>query len=135
MKYYLQAITVNFVTLAGRARRKEFWSFTLISTAIYLGFFFLDLHLGWMLVRESPYPEIPAMQLGKLSTLYLLLVFLPSLAISVRRLHDTGRTGWCVLLNLVPCIGWMILFIMFCQDSQPWDNPYGTNPKRRCRYY
>jgi uncharacterized membrane protein YhaH (DUF805 family) len=59
---------------------------------------------------------------------FSLLIFLPSLAVSVRRLHDIGMNGWWVLLNLVP-LGGLVLLVLFCQDSQPGDNNYGPNPK------
>ncbi|TJY41720.1 DUF805 domain-containing protein [Cohnella pontilimi] len=64
-----------------------------------------------------------------LSGLYALAILLPSLAVSVRRLHDTGRSGWWLLIGLIPLIGAIILLVFTCQDSQPGDNRYGPNPR------
>lgn len=66
-----------------------------------------------------------------LATLYGLAVFLPSLTVGVRRLHDTDRTGWWLLISLVPIIGTIVLLVFLVQDSQPTENQYGPNPKER----
>lgn len=65
-----------------------------------------------------------------LTTLYGLAVLLPGLAVSVRRLHDTGRSGWWLLIGLIPIIGAIVLLIFMMQDGRPTDNQYGPNPKR-----
>ncbi len=65
----------------------------------------------------------------QLGSLYSLLVLLPSLAVSVRRLQDTGKSGWFVLLGLIPLVGMLILIYFYVQDSQPGENQYGANPK------
>jgi uncharacterized membrane protein YhaH (DUF805 family) len=65
-----------------------------------------------------------------LGTLYGLAILIPSLAVGVRRLHDTGRCGWWTLIGLIPVIGAVILLIFMVQDGQPTDNQYGPNPKR-----
>jgi len=59
---------------------------------------------------------------------YSIAVFIPALAVTVRRLHDTGRSGWWLLLFLIPVIGFIVLLVFYCQDSKP-DNQYGRNPK------
>ena len=64
-----------------------------------------------------------------LASLYNLAVFIPGLAVSVRRLHDIGKSGWWFLILLVPFIGAIVLLIFFCLDSQPGGNKYGSNPK------
>ena len=66
---------------------------------------------------------------GLLIFVYAVAVFVPSLAMSVRRLHDTGRSGWFLLLNLIPYIGGIIVFVFSVLDSQPGANQYGPNPK------
>jgi uncharacterized membrane protein YhaH (DUF805 family) len=66
---------------------------------------------------------------GVLSTIYSLAVLIPSLAVSVRRLHDTNRTGWWIFIGLVPLVGAIILIVFYATDSQPGDNQYGPNPK------
>ena len=70
-----------------------------------------------------------AIGLEKLSSLYSLLVLLPALAVSVRRLQDTGKSGWFVLVGLIPLVGVLILIYFYVQDSQPGENQYGANPK------
>lgn len=64
-------------------------------------------------------------------TIYAFAVLVPSLAMSVRRLHDTGRSGWFLLLGLIPYIGGVILFVFSVLDNQPGTNKYGSNPKGR----
>lgn len=65
----------------------------------------------------------------QLGSLYSLLVLLPALAVSVRRLQDTGKSGWFVFLVLIPLVGALILIYFYVQDSQPGENQYGANPK------
>lgn len=64
-----------------------------------------------------------------LTTIYILAIILPGLAVSVRRLHDTNRSGWWLLIDLIPFIGSLVLFLFMIQDSQPGENRYGPNPK------
>ncbi len=118
MNWYLDAWK-NYINFQGRARRKAYWMFVLfnIIAAVLVGM--LDSVLG--LGGESGY--------GPISGLYSLAVFLPGLALAVRRLHDTGRTGWWMLIGLIPLIGWIVLLVFFVQDSQPGSNQYGPNPK------
>ena len=118
MDWYLDAWK-NYINFQGRARRKAYWMFVLfnIIAAVLAGA--LDGVLG--LGGESGY--------GPISGLYSLAVFLPGLALAVRRLHDTGRTGWWMLIGLIPVIGWIVLLVFFVQDSQPGSNQYGPNPK------
>ena len=67
--------------------------------------------------------------LANLAYLWSLAMFIPGLAVSVRRLHDIGRSGWWLLLSLIPLVGAIILIIWYCTDSQPGANQYGSNPK------
>ena len=66
---------------------------------------------------------------GPLYLIYTLAFLLPSIAVAIRRLHDTGRTGWWLLLAFIPIIGAIVLIVFYCLDSQPGDNEYGPNPK------
>ena len=66
---------------------------------------------------------------GVLAGIYCLAVLLPGIAVSVRRLHDTNRSGWWMLIALVPLVGAIVLLVFMVQDSQPGDNQYGPNPK------
>lgn len=113
MQWYL-GVLKNYVGFQGRARRKEYWMFILFNAIISFIFEILD-----RIAHISPL----------LSTLYSLAVLLPSLAVSFRRLHDTGRTAWWLFIGLIPLIGAIILLVFTCQDSQPHDNQYGPSPK------
>ncbi len=108
MHWYLDVLR-KYAEFTGRARRQEFWMFVLVNFIIMaaLRMFGLDM----------------------IHTLYSLAVLVPSLAVGARRLHDTGRSGWWLLLNLIPVIGWIVLIVLFAQDSQPGDNEYGPSPK------
>jgi uncharacterized membrane protein YhaH (DUF805 family) len=118
MSWYL-AVLKKYAVFNGRARRKEYWIFYLVNVLIIIGLVLLDGLLGL--------PQ--AADLGPLSGLYLILVLLPAIAVGVRRLHDTGRSGWWLLLSIVPIIGPLVLLVFYVQDSTPGDNKYGANPK------
>ncbi|KZE46393.1 hypothetical protein AV540_01635 [Brevibacillus parabrevis] len=116
MNWYLKVLK-NYVGFSGRARRTEYWMFTLFSVIISLVLMLIEYLVG---LPQS------------LSSLYSLAVLLPSLGVSVRRLHDVGKSGWWLLLGLIPLIGAIILLVFFCQDSES-DNNYGPNPKTEGR--
>ncbi|MDQ0200763.1 DUF805 domain-containing protein [Neobacillus ginsengisoli] len=113
MQWYLDVLK-NYVGFQGRARRKEYWMFFLFNSIVSIVLSILD-----RVLHVSPL----------LSTLYSLAVLLPYLAVSIRRLHDTGKSGWWLLIGLIPLVGAIILIVFMCQDSQPNDNQYGPNPK------
>lgn len=115
MRWYLAALR-KYAVFTGRSRRREYWAFTLINTLIGLVVLSLDLTVG---------------RAGALSTLYCLATLLPSIAVSVRRLHDSGRSGWWLLLAFVPFFGGLALLVLMLLDSQPGTNQYGPNPKGR----
>lgn len=118
MSWYLEVLK-KYAVFSGRARRTEFWMFTLVNIAVSMLLAFVDNSFG-MTVSYG---------VGMLSSLYGLAVLIPSLAVAVRRLHDTGRSGWWWLISLVPLIGAVVLLIFAAQDSQPGSNKYGPNPK------
>lgn len=113
MSWYL-AVLKNYVGFSGRARRTEFWMFTLFN-------FIVTMVLGFV--------EQLAGTGGFVGLAYALAVLLPSLAVSMRRLHDTGRSGWWLLLGLIPLLGAIVLLVFMVQDSKPEANEYGANPK------
>jgi uncharacterized membrane protein YhaH (DUF805 family) len=114
MNWYLDIIKNKYATFSGRARRKEYWMFFLINILIAIALAIVEAILG-----------LP----GILGGLYALALLIPGIAVTVRRLHDTGRTGWWILIALVPVIGFIILLVFMVLDSQPGDNAYGPNPK------
>ena len=115
MHWYLEVLR-KYATFSGRARRKEYWMFALINILIMLGLTIVE---GTSGVTDG----------GVLSALYSLAVVIPSIAVTVRRLHDTGRSGWWILLPLIPVLGAFVLLVFTCLDSEPDTNRYGANPK------
>ncbi len=113
MNWYLQVLK-KYAVFSGRARRKEYWYFFLFNMIIS---FVLGLIGNWVGIHTV------------LSGLYSLAVLLPSLGVSIRRLHDTGRNGWWLLIGLIPLIGAIILLIYMVSDSQEGTNQYGPSPK------
>ena len=118
MNWYLDAWK-NYVTFTGRSRRKAYWTFVLFNFLAIILVNVVDNVLG--LAGQDGY--------GPLTAIYGLAVFLPGLALVIRRLHDTGRSGWWMLISFLPLIGVIVLIVFFVTDSQPGSNPYGPNPK------
>lgn len=119
MNWYL-AVLKKYATFSGRARRKEFWMYSLFNTIFIVLLMIADGLLGFISRSTG---------LGILSTLYILSTLLPSIALTVRRLHDIGRSGWWHLIVLVPIVGPIVLIVFSCLDSQAGENQFGPNPK------
>ncbi|WP_394132729.1 DUF805 domain-containing protein [Shewanella maritima] len=118
MDWYLKVLKQYF-DFGGRARRKEYWMFYLINTIISIAITLVEMGIG-------TYDEVSGY--GIFSSIYSLLVLIPSIAVSVRRLHDTDHSGWWLLLLFIPILGWLFLLVVFCFNSKE-DNEYGPNPK------
>jgi uncharacterized membrane protein YhaH (DUF805 family) len=118
MSWYIEVLK-KYATFSGRARRKEYWMFVLFNIIFSIVATVIDNLLGT--TQESGY--------GILSSIYSLAVLLPGLAVSVRRLHDIGKSGWWLFIALIPLIGAIWLLVLTVTDSQPGDNEYGPNPK------
>lgn len=112
----------NYATFSGRARRSEFWYFYLGSTLILLG---ATLVFGLIGAAVHSKGQVE----GVLLIIVYLLTFMPYWAVMVRRLHDTGKSGWYFWLNLIPYIGALVLLIILSQDSEQDENKYGPSPK------
>ncbi len=112
MNWYLKCWR-QYADFSGRARRREYWMFYLFNIIFALVAMLLDVILG----------------LALFVYLYSILVFIPSLSVCVRRLHDVGKSGWMYLIGLVPIVGTIWLLVLFCTDSQPGRNRWGDNPK------
>jgi uncharacterized membrane protein YhaH (DUF805 family) len=115
--WYLKVIK-NYVGFTGRARRKEYWMFCLFYIIIGIAIAVVESVMGLSTAFGGP-----------ISSLYSLALFLPSLGVAVRRLHDTGRSGWWILINIVPILGWLVFLYFMVQDSQSGANKWGANPK------
>jgi uncharacterized membrane protein YhaH (DUF805 family) len=112
MNWYLEVLK-KYAVFSGRARRKEYWYFVLFNLIIVIILSIIDQVIGSAV----------------LSTIYSLGVLIPSIAVAIRRLHDTNRTGWWLLIWLIPIIGWIVFIIFMVLDSQKGENQYGPNPK------
>lgn len=128
----LNVIRNHYADFRGRARRREFWMFSLINTVVVI-LLELPLLLSSMGAaaagQEDWNPGGLVMLSLVLTVLYALFVFVPSLAVTIRRPHDTGRSGWWYLINFVPFVGGLVLFIFLVMDSEPGANKWGPNPK------
>jgi uncharacterized membrane protein YhaH (DUF805 family) len=109
MNWYLEVLK-KYATFEGRARRSEYWWFTLVNFLIAAA-----LHLVG--------------HVHLLVHLYLLAVLIPSLAVGARRLHDTNRSGWWLLIGLIPIIGAIVLLVFFVTPGVTGNNDYGADPK------
>lgn len=116
MHWFIDPIKNHYADFEGRLTRKPFWMFVLISWIISFGISMIE---GIMGLGD----------LAVLSILYSLILLIPNIAITTRRLHDTGRSGWWQLLWFIPIIGWIVLIVFLAQDTTPADNQYGANPK------
>ena len=113
MNWYLDVLK-KYATFSGRARRKEYWMFVLFNAIAYIVLMVVDL---------------ATIGSGVLPLVYELAVLIPSLAVGVRRLHDTDRSGWWLLIALIPLVGAIILLVFLASDGKPEANQYGLNPK------
>lgn len=130
MNWYFKVIK-QYADFKGRAGRKEFWYFQLfnIIAAILIGLIGSLIGLGNIFGSDGPRFMSGFLSGNLLHTLYNLFVLVPSLAVGVRRLHDTNRRGWWLLLWLFPIVGWIWSIILFVQDGQTGANDYGADPK------
>ena len=119
MNWYLQAFK-KYTVFAGRSRRKEYWFFVLFNILVSLALAIVDYFTGTYNARYG---------MGLLGGLYTLAVLIPAIAVTVRRLHDTGRSGWWFLIVLVPIVRGIVLLVFMVLDSQPGENAYGPSPK------
>lgn len=120
------ACFAKYATFSGRARRAEFWWFALFNFLVMAALSAVDLGFAnpqrWMMGGGGPSP---------VGALYWLGVLLPSLAVTVRRLHDTGHSGWWLLLYLIPVIGPLVLLWFFATPGTPGPNRFGPDPLER----
>jgi uncharacterized membrane protein YhaH (DUF805 family) len=118
MNWYLTVLK-KYAEFSGRARRKEYWMFALMNFLISILISIVGAVIG----------DTDGLIAVSLSGVYALFIFIPSLAVTVRRLHDTNKSGWWILITLVPLIGGLVLLIFMIMDSDPNTNAYGANPK------
>ena len=119
MDWYI-GVLKNYAVFSGRARRKEYWFFVLFNVIISLVLALIDV------ATDTFDSEVG---IGLLGTIYGLAVMIPSIAVLVRRLHDTNRSAWWILIAFVPLIGVIVLIVFMFLEGNPDDNDYGENPK------
>jgi len=119
MNWYLEVLK-KYAVFSGRARRREYWYFVLFNVIIILVLFNID-----RLISTGS----EGTGIGTLGCIYYLAVIIPGIAVLIRRLHDTNRSGWWVLIGFVPIIGFIVLLVFTVQDSEKGENRYGPNPK------
>ncbi|MBG2913418.1 DUF805 domain-containing protein [Proteus cibarius] len=126
MNWYLEVIKNNYANFSGRARRKEYWMFTLVNTIIITILYAIvissiDMNTGEM----SSLGSIVGIILG----IYSLAIIIPSLAVTIRRFHDQDKSGWMFLLAFIPAVGGLIVFVFMCLEGTKGDNRFGPDPK------
>ncbi|MFD8205164.1 DUF805 domain-containing protein [Streptomyces sp. NPDC059695] len=117
MNWYVDVLK-KYAVFDGRARRKEFWMFVLFNAIILTVLTLVDEVIGFRL----------------LSSLYGLAVLLPYVGVLIRRLHDTGRSGWWALLALIPVAGVIVLIVFCAGEGEQQQNAHGPNPKAAPAY-
>ena len=127
MQYYLDALK-NYATFSGRARRSAYWYFVLFNLIFAIVASIIDNLLGTTVKLETLQGAVP-LPYGYVYIIYGLFTLVPGLALSVRRLHDVGKSGWFIFILLIPIIGVIWFIVLFCTDSVPGANSYGPNPK------
>nr|WP_039968319.1 DUF805 domain-containing protein [Pseudomonas chlororaphis] len=118
MQWYLKCLKQHYFDMKGRADRKEFWMFNLVNFLIACAIVAIAALLSTLISEK----------MALLASLYSLLVLLPSLAVTVRRLHDVGKSGWFLLFSLIPVLGALYVFYFLLKQSDADLNAYGEPP-------
>lgn len=117
MNWYLKVLKEHYADFNGRARREEYWMFTLFNCIAFIVVAIID-------GLQSLVTGVPGILYG----LYYLAVIIPGIAVSVRRLHDLNKSGWMLLVSLIPLVG-IIVLVWMCTEGDKGANPYGNDPK------
>lgn len=129
MEWYLKVMRDNYANFKGRARRKEYWMYTLIFTVLLIALMTIMFSV-LSFSDETGIETGPGVYLTVILVIVFLFAhFIPTIALTVRRLHDTGKSGWWYLIVLVPYVGNFVIFIFTLIDGDRGDNKYGSNPK------
>ena len=112
----IQSVFSKYATFSDRARRSEYWYFVLLQVIVTA-------------VLNGLYSATESVAFSAILVLFDLALLVPSLAVCWRRLHDIGKSGGYYFFILIPLVGWILLLVWMCQDSQPGANQYGPNPK------
>lgn len=112
----------RYAEFSGRSRRKEYWLFILLYVILSVVATLLDTSV----FREMAINN----EMGVVSLIVSVGLIIPLIAVAIRRLHDTDRSGWWILLGLIPLLGGLVLLVFYCLDGTPGDNRFGPDPKR-----
>ena len=118
MNWYLEVLK-KYAVFSGRSRRKEYWYFALFCLLIFIALGVVDRPFGFFRIEAG---------IGLLGAIFALLMFIPSLAVGVRRLHDTNRRAWFLLLYFIPFLGVIWLLVLCALKGTEGDNRYGPDP-------
>ena len=130
--WYKKVMFENYANFSGRARRSEYWYFTLCNIIIQGLLYILILLIAGIFANANADENSIGIGAGILMMilgLYGLISFIPGLAVTVRRLHDTGKSGWMLLLYIIPLIGPILLIVWLATEGMPGTNQWGQNPK------
>lgn len=125
IEWYKKVVFKNYGNFSGRARRSEYWYFILAQFLIFIGFIMLGSLIG--LIFDTP--ENGFFIAYGFFIFYLLLMIIPYLALIVRRLHDTGKSGWYYLVSFIPFVGGIWMLVLLCTEGDYGENDYGSDPK------
>jgi uncharacterized membrane protein YhaH (DUF805 family) len=123
MEWYLKVVRDNYANFEGRARRQEYWMFVLLNF-IFTLLFYIPLIIGVVMESET----IMYIGIGLMS-IYVLAVFVPSLAVIVRRLHDQDKSGWYYFIAFIPIVGFIWMLVLLITEGTQGSNQYGEDPK------
>lgn len=112
-EFFTTVVLEKYATFDGRARRQEYWIYQMFYLLFYIGSMILSLIIGTRLI----------------TSIYVIAMFIPSLAVLVRRLHDTGKKGFWALISFVPLVGWIVILIFALTPGETGANEYGNDPK------
>ncbi|MEM8694423.1 MAG: DUF805 domain-containing protein [Pseudomonadota bacterium] len=129
MEYMLMPLR-RYADFSGRSRRTEYWMFVLFYILLFIGLGIVGAIFDTVLGTSGPDSPIGMFTLGLISIAGLALI-IPSLAVQVRRFHDQDKSGWFILLGLIPYVGGLIVLVFMCLDGTPGPNRFGEDPKGR----
>ena len=126
MQWYLKALK-QYADFHGRARRTEFWMFVLVNVVISILLGIVDTAMGTAGAYAAD--GMASFSPGILGSIYALAVLIPSIAVTVRRLHDTDRSGWWFFIQLIPIVGGIVILVFACLEGTHGPNRFGADPK------
>lgn len=124
----IRSVWSQYASFKGRARRSEYWWWALFSTLVIYGPFII---LGLLTDGQGieAFPVAVQVVLSLIFMIILIGLLIPGLAVTVRRLHDSDRSGWLYLINFIPYVGWIVVFIFMLLPGTRGPNRHGPDPK------